>query len=1630
MSLTRIVNGVIKTSEFETYEGVLSGQELIEIIVNNKNYKIPLSSLGSNITTFFTAIAFKRTNTQPSIPIGGSYSNPIPTGGWTQYIPSGSETLWATTRIFSEDGNPPQQTTWSQPSKMTDTETFDVEFSSIELNPGTPSTHPNNWSNVGDETTIWMATRNIINGVGGVWSIIKIKGNKGTDGKDGTNYEYVFKITENNVEPTPRIDELQAVQQAEYIPNGWSDDPLSITATNQFEWVSKRTRVEGVWGTFSRAKVWAKYGSDGNGYEYIYTLTETDSVPTISEEKDPSSPATEYTDDDWYPLGWTDEPQGVTSIYQYEWISVRRGSTGTWGVFSTPAKHSKWGVDGKDGTDYEYIFIRTEFGDTPYDVSLISAQQIDDYVPSGETYGTWSDNSLGPDNTLQLEWSAKRKKVNGIWQQFSLPAIWARYGNDGNGIEYIYKVTTTDVSPDTPSSSEIDKSISSPATTFQDDDWYPTGWTDEPTGVTNTTRFEWVALRKKVNGSWLVFNSPVLWSSFGRDGNGIEYIYSRTTSSTAPTKPTSSSTKNPASTATTYQDDEWFPVGWTDDPSGVTSVYTYEWACIRKKINGVWNEFSEPAVFSHFGKDGRAVNIKGSIPLVSDLPATGNELNDAWIVLSDGHLYICIGLPNTWFDAGLFQGSDGISSKVIQLYKRSTTVPTVPSTTLTYYFSTNSLSGDLEGWTTSIPAPDGDKPCYTILATASSNTGSDEILTGTWTSPEIYIPVVGNTATIQLYKRNATLPDVPTATLTYNFYTKTLTGNLNGWSVTPPAKTVDPLYVTAATVYSTTLEDTILTGEWAEPVIWTQDGEQGNPGINSRTVNLTAATQAFIYDVNNANPSPVNSLLTATALNTEPDVTVYYEFIVGSTTMQNTTSNTYTYIPKTSYLNMPEKVTVCIREGNNSGTVLARDTTTMIGIKNGTNGTDGKPAIFFSNSNESHGVPTTYDGTVLSFDNSGCDISVWEGATQLAVDQSSPYSNSTFRITTIANNITVGSTSIVGDGKTLRFSNITTFTANNGYINFVIVVKRSDGTETTLISTQTFWKSKQGADGKGEEHIFTRTSTKTPIPTPPATSETNYQNDDYAPSPWSDEPVGTTFDLPYEWVAQRKKTNNIWGAFSTPVIWQQNSINTRTVYLYKRVGETMSLPVKPTATLTYDFVEGTLTGNTDGWTLYIPADNKDVCYRIFATALSETRYDTITTDDWSTVEKYVSSGYNTAIVNLYKLSADTPSKAGITAVCTYTFATRNLVVTSGTLDGWSYVMPTHNGYPMWSISASVYAIGVLDTIAANEWSEPVKLHEDTVGPYLDFSGLYSSTTTYYGNNESVSLVKFNGIYYQALTTAGEFSGILPTNTSKWKPKNSYNNIATGLLFAEEAYIDNLGVRKLRTAESHTRAVVENSKFAAFDDGDNLIIDFSGENIFGVYTNDNFNISIGTFNYNSQTYISSYIMSNFSITNPSNIVIIPELKVKWSVPETNYYWWKIELLNITTGSKDVWCDYSEYHWDTSLKLMFTKPQQILSLANGTYNIVITCNHLGSYKGVVYAEIDGGNIVGSINYNTVISGGRDGIRIKKLDDPEVYFTGNFTYGGEWIMKAGNGGFKVQNGSIQYTKQGDGYWQEAFT
>lgn len=80
----------------------------------------------------------------------------------------------------------------------------------------------------------------------------------GRDGKDGKGYEYIYIHTKDDNRPSTPVSE----QIDDYVPSGWHDDPIGVTATLPYEWVSMRTKKDGIWSDYSTPGIWAKYAMD------------------------------------------------------------------------------------------------------------------------------------------------------------------------------------------------------------------------------------------------------------------------------------------------------------------------------------------------------------------------------------------------------------------------------------------------------------------------------------------------------------------------------------------------------------------------------------------------------------------------------------------------------------------------------------------------------------------------------------------------------------------------------------------------------------------------------------------------------------------------------------------------------------------------------------------------------------------------------------------------------------------------------------------------------------------------------------------------------------------------------------------------------------------------------------------------------------------------------------------------------------------------------------------------------------------------------------------------------------------------------------------------------------------------
>lgn len=223
------------------------------------------------------------------------------------------------------------------------------------------------------------------------------------------------------------------------------------------------------------------------------------------------------------------------------------------------------GKDGSDGTDYERVFIHTTEENRP---STPATSQTDDYIPSG-----WHDDPIGVSESLPFEWISERKKRNGIWSNFSTPALWAKYGFDGidgaEGVAGTSIVWKGDFSsaPSSPQNGWAYKNTADKKSyVYQDGQWYQMTidgidgkngkdglsivWKGDLQSPPSNPQINW-AYRDTNNGRVYIWNGTA-WSlmvvdgSDGADGaagsNGLSVFITYNDSTSQPSVPTGNGT--------------------------------------------------------------------------------------------------------------------------------------------------------------------------------------------------------------------------------------------------------------------------------------------------------------------------------------------------------------------------------------------------------------------------------------------------------------------------------------------------------------------------------------------------------------------------------------------------------------------------------------------------------------------------------------------------------------------------------------------------------------------------------------------------------------------------------------------------------------------------------------------------------------------------------------------------------------------------------------------------------------------------------------------------------------------------------------------------------------------------------
>lgn len=273
------------------------------------------------------------------------------------------------------------------------------------------------------------------------------------------NYLWAYTVAEND---TQALNKLSRTSENNPPNSNYSITPINPPEGQYLYMTTARKRGEdylpwdgrNVWSIPVRIgdNTTSGTGTDGDGYNYIYCLTDKNTTPRLSfgitVDKIESLSDNEGLDFNGSKSTneinvWRDHPHGVREEYPQEWIAVAKSSGGMWSSYQGPVLWSHYGLDGKDGDTIEYIYKLTTSGVTEitdltppyyyeengriYSVNINEAKyQSDDFIPAG-----WSDNpqSLTTERTRQWvstrkrEWNSEQNKM--VWGEFSTPTIWS-----------------------------------------------------------------------------------------------------------------------------------------------------------------------------------------------------------------------------------------------------------------------------------------------------------------------------------------------------------------------------------------------------------------------------------------------------------------------------------------------------------------------------------------------------------------------------------------------------------------------------------------------------------------------------------------------------------------------------------------------------------------------------------------------------------------------------------------------------------------------------------------------------------------------------------------------------------------------------------------------------------------------------------------------------------------------------------------------------------------------------------------------------------------------------------------------------------------------------------------------------
>lgn len=561
------------------------------------------------------------------------------------------------------------------------------------------------------------------------------------------------------------------------------------------------------------------------------------------------------------------------------------------------------------------------------------------------------------------------------------------------------------------------------------------------------------------NGVWMLMVSD------GKDGRDYEYIYTRNNSiGIIPDKPDSK------------QQDDYVPEGWTDDFLGVSETFQVEWGCKRTKRDGVWSEWSDPAIVHRWSKDGENA-------VIADLD---NEMVNCALT-SDGK----VSKAQSWVtNVAIWYGYESLSLSSISTVQPSGITVSANKDTgaVTVSVAQNVVLSETNDVVITLTATKNGqnferKLTFTIAGVRAGENGQDAVLYSLLPSASSIVKYKDGSydiSTISCKRQKTvggTISDTTDGTLKYSLDggAETNISDNSGIATSSIKKSVKFLFY---------VNDKLVD---VETIPLLSDGKDGSDGTSIVAVGHWESTKV---------PYLKNNLV---------------NFGRGTFVALKNTSN-----PPLPIARFKDGTYIRMKDG---GYILAGKFADM------QVNADWQMMSWSDEAETLYWLDCPISAFSLTSTGSASPSSV-----EVTCKQSKSGNVSSCADLWLAARRYNGSwISHVSATK----SNTIGVSAVSGYTQYVVRAYKTQSDanawNSAYVAERGIGVAQAGRDGTDYEYIFQRTTTNS-RPSTPSTS----QQDDYVPSGWTDDPQGISETYPYEWASMRTKNDKVWGPFCTP----------------------------------------------------------------------------------------------------------------------------------------------------------------------------------------------------------------------------------------------------------------------------------------------------------------------------------------------------------------------------------------------------------------------------------------------------------------------------------------------------------------